>query len=119
MLVYNLCLKAHASLAQLDRVTGYEPVGRGFESLSARHKSKQAPIFGCLLTFSAERDSNRANSKQSGGLFAARREDETFPTNVNTTNEMKRFTRWSELSARKGTRKAEKRKRYGVTVFPP
>ena len=25
-----------ALLAQLDRVTGYEPVGRGFESLAAR-----------------------------------------------------------------------------------
>lgn len=25
-------------VAQLDRVTGYEPVGRGFESLQARHK---------------------------------------------------------------------------------
>ena len=25
-----------ALIAQLDRVTGYEPVGRGFESLSAR-----------------------------------------------------------------------------------
>ena len=28
---------ANALIAQLDRVTGYEPVGRGFESLSARH----------------------------------------------------------------------------------
>ena len=27
----------HALVAQLDRVTGYEPVGRGFESLPARH----------------------------------------------------------------------------------
>ncbi len=26
-----------ALLAQLDRVTGYEPVGQGFESLTARH----------------------------------------------------------------------------------
>ena len=25
-------------VAQLDRVTGYEPVGRGFESLQARHE---------------------------------------------------------------------------------
>ena len=25
-------------VAQLDRVTGYEPVGRGFESLSAHHE---------------------------------------------------------------------------------
>ena|GEM_PF-1359230 len=27
----------HALVAQLDRVTGYEPVGQGFESLRARH----------------------------------------------------------------------------------
>ena len=26
-----------APVAQLDRVPGYEPVGRGFESLQARH----------------------------------------------------------------------------------
>ena len=27
----------YALVAQLDRVTGYEPVGQGFESLQARH----------------------------------------------------------------------------------
>ena len=27
-----------ALVAQLDRVTGYEPVGQGFESLAARHQ---------------------------------------------------------------------------------
>lgn len=27
----------HAELAQLDRVAGFEPVGRGFESLTPRH----------------------------------------------------------------------------------
>ena len=31
-------VKAHALVAQLDRVNGYEPVGRGFESLRARHE---------------------------------------------------------------------------------
>ena len=30
-----------ALIAQLDRVTGYEPVGRGFESLSAHQKIKR------------------------------------------------------------------------------
>ena len=30
--------KEHAPLAQLDRVPGYEPVGRGFESLMARQR---------------------------------------------------------------------------------
>ena len=31
-------LNKYAALAQLDRVTGYEPVGRGFESLMPRQK---------------------------------------------------------------------------------
>ena len=40
MLLYYSCLReiTHAFLAQLDRVTGYEPVGRGFESLRTRQK---------------------------------------------------------------------------------
>ena len=29
-----------ALVAQLDRVTGYEPVGRGFESLRAHHRHR-------------------------------------------------------------------------------
>ena len=33
----------HAPIAQLDRVTGYEPVGRGFESLSAYQTNKGIP----------------------------------------------------------------------------
>ena len=32
----------YAPIAQPDRVTGYEPVGRGFESLSACHNRQQA-----------------------------------------------------------------------------
>ena len=34
----------NALVAQLDRVTGYEPVGRGFESLQARQKNHLAKI---------------------------------------------------------------------------
>ena len=34
----------YALVAQLDRVTGYEPVGQGFESLQARQKKKQLLI---------------------------------------------------------------------------
>ena len=30
----------HAALAQLDRVSGYEPEGQGFESLTPRHKKR-------------------------------------------------------------------------------
>ena len=43
MLAYDIILELNAPVAQLDRVTGYEPVGRGFESLLPY----QAPsIFG-------------------------------------------------------------------------
>ena len=35
----------HAPIAQLDRVTDYESVGRGFESLSAYQKI-QIPLWG-------------------------------------------------------------------------
>ncbi len=34
----SLVIRSNAPVAQLDRVTGYEPVGQGFESLPARHK---------------------------------------------------------------------------------
>ena len=30
--------RKYAPLAQLDRVIGYEPIGQGFESLTARHE---------------------------------------------------------------------------------
>ena len=36
MLAYDIILELNAPVAQLDRVTGYEPVGQGFESLQAR-----------------------------------------------------------------------------------
>ena len=39
----------YAPVAQLDRVTGYEPVGQGFESLPA-YQDSRCP-FGCLLFF--------------------------------------------------------------------
>ena len=37
--IIYLRLLSNAPVAQLDRVTGYEPVGRGFESLLAHQKS--------------------------------------------------------------------------------
>ena len=37
LLYAGTCESAYAPIAQLDRVTGYEPVGRGFESLPAYH----------------------------------------------------------------------------------
>ena len=37
---YYITAVKNALVAQLDRVTGYEPVGRGFESLQARQAKK-------------------------------------------------------------------------------
>ena len=55
-----------APVAQLDRVSGYEPEGRAFESLRARH-SEHAPrsIFGLAFCISAP--AMRRSSTTSGG----------------------------------------------------
>ena len=37
-MILKRCEARYAPVAQLDRVTGYEPVGRGFESLPAYQK---------------------------------------------------------------------------------
>ena len=47
----------HAPIAQLDRVTGYEPVGRGFESLSAYQIKKRIPVWVSSFLFALRRDS--------------------------------------------------------------
>lgn len=44
-LIIVMSITKCALLAQLDRVTGYEPVGRGFESLPAYQFRKKAPDF--------------------------------------------------------------------------
>ena len=42
-----------ALVAQLDRATGYEPVGQEFESLRAHHnKNKRLAVTGCPLVLS-------------------------------------------------------------------
>ena len=65
----------YAPVAQLDRVTGYEPVGRGFESLPAYQK-RGASFRMRLVFIFALGDSNPervfALRKQSGGLFLAK-----------------------------------------------
>ena len=40
---YNNRVARHAVLAQLDRVPGYEPVGRGFESLTPCQQKDPMP----------------------------------------------------------------------------
>ena len=46
----------YAPVAQLDRVTGYEPVGRGFESLPAYQKMS-VPVWERTF-FTLSQDSN-------------------------------------------------------------
>ena len=48
MAVVPIGSQPNAGVAQLDRVPGYEPVGRGFESLLPRQGSQFA---GCLVLF--------------------------------------------------------------------
>ncbi len=49
-MVLYLGVKPQAPLAQPDRVFGYEPKGRGFESLTARHKETARCIAaGCFF----------------------------------------------------------------------
>ena len=49
----KLIKTAYALVAQLDRVTGYEPVGQGFESLAAHHNKSLIfnGLFFLLYTF--------------------------------------------------------------------
>ena len=66
----------YAPVAQLDRVTGYEPVGRGFESLPAYQNSEVDIYLLRYFYYFWLRDSNPervfALRKQSGGLFLAK-----------------------------------------------
>lgn len=61
--------KRHALVAQLDRVSGYEPEGRGFESLRARQKKKRVPR-GSLFLFVCKpegREGKRPTAAGGGG----------------------------------------------------
>ena len=54
----------HAPIAQLDRVTDYESVGRGFESLSAYQNSRYP--FGVSGIFYTPRDSKGRPDRREG-----------------------------------------------------
>ncbi len=41
--------RSYAPVAQLDRVPGYEPGGRAFESLQARHTNKNTSLAEVFL----------------------------------------------------------------------
>ena len=52
VLIYPSVKKTYALVAQLDRVTDYESVGRGFESLPAYQQNTQILYeSGCFLDF--------------------------------------------------------------------
>ena len=50
VLIYLSAITQDAPVAQLDRVSGYEPEGQGFESLPARQK-KRNHVFVVALLF--------------------------------------------------------------------
>ena len=74
MCYYTLALEksAYAPVAQLDRVTGYEPVGQGFESLPAYQKNRY-PIrdngFSYMLGGTRKDGRAKRGKKVSGGHF--------------------------------------------------
>ena len=41
----------YVPVAQLDRVFGYEPKGRGFESLQARHKKEMIDVISLYILY--------------------------------------------------------------------
>ena len=51
-------LTENALVAQLDRVTGYEPVGRGFESLQAHHVGAKSALLRRIFMFMAKKTSS-------------------------------------------------------------
>ena len=68
----------YALVAQLDRVTDYESVGRGFESLPSHQENQNTFVFWFSFCLHSRRDSNRAAahsavSNQPGGLLLSPR----------------------------------------------
>ena len=51
-IIHGYTERVCAALAQPDRVPGYEPVGRGFESLMPRHNKRAALVAALLLCHS-------------------------------------------------------------------
>ena len=57
----------YAALAQPDRVPGYEPVGRGFESLMPRH-NKSPALCGAFVMLGMGRGEALEDFKEIKGL---------------------------------------------------
>ena len=65
---------AYAPVAQLDRVTGYEPVGQGFESLPAYQIKEEIPqgISSFILHFVQDGTRKGGTSAHTGAKIANR-----------------------------------------------
>src|SRR6185437_14762119 len=70
-LVYNQATPLTAPLAQLDRASGYEPEGRGFDSLRGRQNTRRSLIkFGNSPGGSRSRTTPSETRGSSGHRFA-------------------------------------------------
>ncbi len=84
-----------AALAQLDRVFGYEPKGRGFESLTPRHKTKGGCPKDIHLLFYATsfHDSEpRTRGKAARANLRRLTADHKRPSGANMGSESREFT---------------------------
>ena len=88
-------MSVDASLAQLDRVTGYEPVGRGFESLTTRQqKAQQHLLLGFLFVYRHDEEPHKSlaiysrlryDEFQTSDNVSANRGSESLTTPIDTT----------------------------------
>ena len=88
MVIYFGSKKEYAPVAQLDRVFGYEPKGRGFESLPACQIESEL-CSGSIFFIYKKGEGIRTlrgltrKRKQSGGLFSAARSERKGARAVN------------------------------------
>ena len=71
---------AHAALAQLDRVFGYEPKGRGFESLTPCHKKTDSN--SCLFFYASAFKQGIRSSEQNNPASCFENGDRRFLRDV-------------------------------------
>ena len=68
MVLYSGSKHCYAPVAQLDRVFGYEPKGRGFESLPVCHEKR---VHFCVLSFCFMIKKGRDSNKEGANLWFA------------------------------------------------
>ena len=76
-------LRPDAPVAQLDRAPGFEPVGRGFKSLRARHitriDSRQAPVAQLDRALASEAKGRRFEFCRAHHLSSIKHRDGSLP----------------------------------------